>query len=437
MKKVLVIFDSFAPQNNCAAIPNTKLIKYLQQENVELTLMTNEIVSDMDIDMSLFPDNLKEVPRLFVARGAIYQKTIGARRAEITQSGAKQKMKAETNPIKAGLVSVLYTVYSRSRTLDWIQSAKKVVKDKLRNEHFDVVYSSYPEKGPHDLAMYIRKKGIADKWIADFRDPMCYDVFAKSTYNHNRNQQLYFEKHADLVTVVSRGAMEKFRDPTIPEEKLHFIPNGFDPDDIPSSENRVTSGSLRIFYAGTLYGGKRNLEPMFQAFRELIDEKQINPEQIQVEYAGNDWIAMERFARNWQLEERCVNYGFITHERVLEIMEEVDCSIVSTQNTSKDQGVVTGKLFELLVAEKPIIAIVSGDVPNSELGTIVKECNAGVVYEEACAGSDYAKLKSWLQNAVYEKSEKGKLTATLNRFERENYSYKKIAHQLYELIEKM
>ena len=49
MNNVLVIFSAFAPQNNCASIPNTKLTKYLLRGNLKVTLVTSAITSEIEL----------------------------------------------------------------------------------------------------------------------------------------------------------------------------------------------------------------------------------------------------------------------------------------------------------------------------------------------------------------------------------------------------
>lgn len=99
--------------------------------------------------------------------------------------------------------------------------------------------------------------------------------------------------------------------------------------------------------------------------------------------------------------------------------------------------VVTGKVFELLLVGKPIIAIVGGDLPDSELGAIIKDCSAGIVYEQANDDKDRALLKQWFCTAYQEKMRFGSLSSQLNAAERDKYSYENIAHRLYEIIEKV
>ena len=437
MLSVLMIMNSFAPNNTCGAIPNTKLAKYLAREDVKITLVTDAITEEMNLDMNLVPDTMDRMRVIHVWQSDLYHSTLGKMRAKMTDSGVKLKMKSETRPLRAHAVSVIKNTFFRLRQDDWLHSAGKTVWKELEGEHFDVVYSTYPKAQAHYLAQALMRKGVADKWIVDFRDPMCYLEYDKYRYERSMRQQHRFERAADHVTVVSEGAMDKFLPENKVSGKMTYLPNGFDPDDfadVAKTMGTGTDGRLRLFYAGTLYSGKRDLTVLFRAISELIAEGLMQQEKIRVEYAGNEWPIMESYAAKYCLESICTNYGFITRQRVMELMGEIDCSIVCTHNTAADHGVVTGKVFELLLAAKPIVAVITGDLPDSELGSIVKECRAGVVYEEANGESDYLQLKQWLKDAYTQKQSCGMLVSALDEAARDRYNYRSLARQLYEIM---
>lgn len=436
MISILMILDDFAPHNNCAAIPNTKLVKYLARENVKITLITKEITPSMNLDHSLLPREMEHIRCIHVGHSALFSKTLGASRERITQSGLKLKMKSETRPLRSHVVSGLKNTFFEIRRHDWLTSAKKAVKETLSHEHFDFVYSSYPDLDAHWLASYVIKKGIADKWIADFRDPMFYEHHDSHGLKRKQRRQYRIERKTDHITIVSEGALDKFQCSGVPKEKITCIPNGYDPDDFTPKKNssNLDKAAFRIFYAGTLYAGKRDLSVLFQLLSELSAEQKVDCDHIRIEYAGNEWPIMYSFAERYGLENCCINHGYIPRHQVMTLMDEVDCSIVCTHNTKNDQGVVTGKIFELLLVEKPIIAIVNGDVPNSELGGIVRQCNAGVVYEQAVHSQDYPEFKRWIEEKYREKMQNGHLVSSLATCERERYSYAHIAHELYTVM---
>ena len=385
----------------------------------------------------LNPKEMENILTFRVKHSRIFLKTFGAARQKITGNGVKQKLKAERRPVRAWLVSHLKNIYYTFRAKDWVRSAKHIVCKELKNCTFDCVYSSYPSYQTHLVAHYAQKKHIAGKWVADFRDPMAYMGFDKYEYKRSIQKQHRIERWADCVTVVSEGALEKFRFPDVPDRKLTYIPNGYDPEDfsVDTQSGEKNDNILRLFYAGTLYEGRRDLSILFCAIAELIEDGLIQKEFIEVEYAGNEWPVLYSFADNYGLAGICRGYGYVPRSQVMEIMAQVDITLVCSLNTAEDRGVVTGKLFELLLVEKPIIAIVNGNLPDSELAQIVRDCDAGVVFEEATAERDYPQLKRWLLEVYESKQKCGSVFSTLRCDKREQYSYETIAKHLVAIFD--
>ena len=433
MRSVLVLMNLFAPHNNSGAIPNTKLIKYLARQDVRITLVTKAVTPDMVIDEALLPVEMDRIRTIRVAHSQLFRRTMEASRNRITDNGVKLKMKSETRPLRSKVVNILKNTYLTTRDRDWFLRATAAIRRELAGEHFDCVYSTFPNEVNHVLARWVMGQGMADRWIADFRDPMFYQYH--DAHNLRRlKRQHRIEREADLVTIVSEGARSKFRCEGVAEEKLICIPNGFDPEDAAQTVGTPTDGMLRIFYAGTLYAGRRDFSVVFRAISELHREGLVEPERIRFEYAGNEWPVMRSFAEQYGLTDCCINHGFIPRSRVLELLGEADCTAVCTHNTKTDQGVVTGKVFELLLVGKPIVTVVNGDTADSELAAIVRDCHAGPVYEQPTHDRDYPALKQWLLDTYREKLETLAVAPVLDPGKRDAYSYEALSGKLFELI---
>lgn len=433
MRSVLVLMNLFAPHNNSGAIPNTKLIKYLARQDVRITLVTKAVTPDMVIDEALLPVEMDRIRTIRVDHSQVFRRTMEASRNRITDNGVKLKMKSETRPLRSKVVNILKNTYLTTRDRDWFLRATAAIRRELAGEHFDCVYSTFPNEVNHVLARWVMGQGMADRWIADFRDPMFYQYH--DAHNLRRlKRQHRIEREADLVTIVSEGARSKFRCEGVAEEKLICIPNGFDPEDAAQTVGTPTDGMLRIFYAGTLYAGRRDFSVVFRAISELHREGLVEPERIRFEYAGNEWPVMRSFAEQYGLTDCCINHGFIPRSRVLELLGEADCTAVCTHNTKTDQGVVTGKVFELLLVGKPIVTVVNGDTADSELAAIVRDCHAGPVYEQPTHDRDYPALKQWLLDTYREKLETLAVAPVLDPGKRDAYSYEALSGKLFELI---
>lgn len=433
MPSVLVLMNLFAPHNNSGAIPNTKLIKYLARQDVHITLVTKAVTPDMVIDEKLLPLEMERIRTIRVDHSRLYTRTMEASRNRITDNGVKLKMKSETRPFRSKVVNILKNTYLWSRDRDWYLRAVAAMERELAGAHFDCVYSTFPNEVNHDLARYVMKKGMADRWIADFRDPMFYQYH--DAHNLRRlKRQHRIEQEADVVTIVSEGSRSKFLCDGVDPDQIICIPNGYDPEDAAELTASPTPGLLRIFYAGTLYAGRRDFSVVFRAISELEQEGLLDHRSIRFEYAGNEWPVMRSFAEQYGLTDCCINHGFIPRSRVLELLGEADCTAVCTHNTKTDQGVVTGKVFELLLVGKPIVTVVNGDEPDSELAAIIRSCTAGPVYEQSAHDRDYPALKRWLLQAVREKLAAGMVGSTLDEAKREEYSYETLSGRLFGLL---
>ena len=62
------------------------------------------------------------------------------------------------------------------------------------------------------------------------------------------------------------------------------------------------------------------------------------------------------------------------------------------------KGILTGKLYEYLIAQKPIIGLVNGQY-DGELEEIFAQVNAGQI---ACKGGDHTSLSSFIQTKYLE-----------------------------------
>src|SRR5690606_29445019 len=80
---------------------------------------------------------------------------------------------------------------------------------------------------------------------------------------------------ADALATVSRPLADSLQS-RYPELPVWVVENGFDPDEFPDWQTRIltppsSNGMLRICYAGTIYPGRRDPTPLFEAVNNLID----------------------------------------------------------------------------------------------------------------------------------------------------------------------
>src|SRR5690606_36715932 len=105
---------------------------------------------------------------------------------------------------------------------------------------------------------------------------------------------------------------------------------------------------------------------VFRALRDLVSTGRLDPAAVEFHYAGGDFAALTRQASAWGMEDVLVDHGRVPRREALALQAASDLVVVATWNTEKDQGIMTGKVFECFMMRRPVLGVVNGDKPESE-----------------------------------------------------------------------
>ena len=147
------------------------------------------------------------------------------------------------------------------------------------------------------------------------------------------------------------------------------IANGCDFDDFAGLEHHP-SDRLRITHTGNFHG-KRDPKPFFRALAESgLDD-------IVVRFAGDVRDADREYAEALGLGDRIELLGYVSRRRSLELQRDSEALLLLIPNSGgRGKGVLTGKIFEYLAAERPILAVVP---PEGAAADLLRETGAGTV----------------------------------------------------------
>ncbi len=390
-KSVLLVASLFAPQNAIGAVRPTKLAKYLTRMGYEVTVLCAEPAEPMrDPLLARDLEELKDVHML--------------RERSLLRLWKEHKGRAENKPAPApGASAARPSAQKRNALADaayrWLrQRADAAFAQACRRElramerRFDVVISTYGPASVHAVGRRAKRRGFADRWIADFRD----DVTVPFGWQKGRIPRLlgHVRRDADAVTAVSAGCLRTLGF----QETGRVIYNGFDAEDLrgldfpPKAVDRLT-----FVHCGQMYGAQRDLSPFFRALRELIDEGAVAEAKIALAYAGRDTGGFARQAEAAGLGECLRNYGYLPRDEALKLQKSAHILLLAAWNKRARQGNVPGKLLEYLMLGMPVLCCVSGDMPGSEAADIIRRTNAGVCCEQANAETDDPKLKEYVK----------------------------------------
>ena len=89
-------------------------------------------------------------------------------------------------------------------------------------------------------------------------------------------------------------------------------------------------------------------------------------------------------------------HGRLSRKDCLALQSDSRFLLLSTWNDKREKGVFPGKFLEYMLLEKPIIAVVSGNLGESEVAQVMKETRLGFCFEEVDGKAGEEKLFAYL-----------------------------------------
>lgn len=323
------------------------------------------------------------------------------------------------------------------------KNIKKVI-DKIydKGNSFDVVFSSYNALENIYAGEYAAKV-FGAKWVMEFRDPV--EDFYSATYpvvgwawNFYCNYiHRYVIKKCDICSVVSEGIKRKFLKLSPNANNIIVIHNGYDSEVECEDYNykNTEPEHFIICYTGGLYEERKiALESMLVHLSNLLDEGLIDRKRILFKYAGNASKEAKELFNEYSISDILEDHGYVSRDEAQAIQQNSDLFLVLSWNTKASQGVLTGKFYEGIRAGRPILSVITGDVPESELWELNKKYHYGYCYESCRGKAADDKLKEFILG-MYERkfSDKG-ITYKPNPDLVQDFHYKNITKKLERLM---
>jgi glycosyltransferase involved in cell wall biosynthesis len=256
-----------------------------------------------------------------------------------------------------------------------------------RAEGIDAVITTSPPVSVHLVGAAV-KRAVGIPWLADLRDSLL-------AHPHRRSESLAVRtkgradafvgrlvaRHADAIVTASDAIAEETR-VLSPAGRIVTIANGCDFDDFAGLQY-TPSERFRITHAGSFFG-KRDPRPFLQALADSgLDD-------VVARFVGDFRSADREFADSLGLGSRLEVHPYVPRRRSLELQRDSDALLLLIPDADgRGKGVLSGKVFEYLAAERPILAAVP---PDGAAAQLVEETGAGVV----AAPDDVAALRAAL-----------------------------------------
>ena len=257
----------------------------------------------------------------------------------------------------------------------WIKPSVKTLEKYLKHNNIDVLITTGPPHSAHLIGLKLKKKtGV--KWMADFRDPWTeIDYFHQlpltdSAHKKHHDLEQKVLAKADTVLVVGntmRTSFEKFA------ANVKVIKNGY--DTINSKQEVTLSTKFSLVHVGLL-NSDRNHPVLWQVLQELCNETPTFRSDLQLKFVGSLAEDVKDAIEAYQLTSVSEFIEYVPHHTVVQYQQSAQVLLLPVNNVPSAKGIITGKIFEYLQANRPILAIAPVD---GDLAEIINETKSGVV----------------------------------------------------------
>jgi glycosyltransferase involved in cell wall biosynthesis len=339
-------------------------------------------------------------------------------RSKFIGPGPKQ---AETSSTALALRRAMLPDASVPWNLTAIPAAIRIA----RREEVDVVLTTSPPGSVHLVGAAV-KRVLGTPWVADLRDSLVAHPHRRAESPLVRAKERVGERvaglvaaRADAIVAVSEAIADEARGLS-PAGRVVTIPNGCDFDDFAGLEYQPGE-RFRITHAGSFFG-KRDPRPFLTALAEsgLRD--------VVARFVGDFRESDREFADGLGLGDRVELVPYVSRRRALELQRDSEALLLLIPDAAgRGKGVLSGKVFEYLAAERPILASVPID---GAAAALIRETGTGIV----TAPDDVAGMREALRG-LHARWRTGRLDASpLPPPQRERLSRAARAEELVELL---
>ena len=244
-------------------------------------------------------------------------------------------------------------------------------------ETFDAVLTSSPPHSTQLIGLALQKRhGL--RWLADMRDPWT-DIYYYKDLHHTplaawldaRYERQVLTK-ADAVLVTSPETKRLFlgKLSELPAGKFHVLPNGYDESDF-GRPSQPPTDCLRITHAGTiteLY----HIDKLLAAVAACTARHPDVP--LRLRFVGQVSTQLRGQIERAGLLPTTEFIEFVPHDKSVEYLLSASVLLMAIPDVPRNFGILPGKVFEYLAANKPILCV---GPAGSDADNLLQECGVG------------------------------------------------------------
>ena len=396
----LLLLTYYWPPSGGAGVQRwLKFSKYLALQGIDITVITPENPEYPSVDESLNQDihpSIEVIKYPIWEPYTLYKKLMG----KSNQDGINTGFLSESEHVswKEKLSRwVRGNFFIPDARKFWIKPTIKKLNLLLKDQSFDALISTGPPHSVHLIAKAIKEKHVI-KWIADFRDPWTNIDFyeelmlsAGADNKHHRLEKAVCETADDILVV--GDTMRREFEAIAPNTPVHVIPNGYDPDDQPETTEELDQHRFILSHIGS-FSPARNVQALWEALAELCNELPEFKNQLVIRSIGKTDASILANIERTGLSAHLDKIDYVPHDKIGKYQRQSHLLLLPVNQSPNAKGILTGKLFEYLSSNRPILAIGPED---GDLAHLMQQVNGDPVIDWSKKEDIKARVKKCFQ----------------------------------------
>jgi len=371
---VLEIAYLFPPLGGPGVQRSFTLAKYLPGFGYTPAVLTVKPILFFAYDQTLLPELPPEVE---VARsGSLDPLRVGKVVRDLIKR--EKKTAAASKPELPKFDDKAVNIYRKVRDwilfpdaqIGWIAFAVAKGSALIRRSKIKIIYvSAAPPSGV--IAAMILSRMYKVPYVLDFRDAWTRDWARTFPTKLHRRLDVWIERMAvknatritSVVPSISDGLVERYPER---EKDISTIFNGFDPERLIGVKPLPRDpGRIRVVHCGSLYAWLRS------GFRVVLTSLAAQPPEvrsrIELVIVGQRYGEIEQDIAEFGFADQASLKGYLPHPEALSYVKSADINLMILPNGLAET--ISGRVFDYIGAEKPILALVP---PNGSCAEVLR-----------------------------------------------------------------
>jgi glycosyltransferase involved in cell wall biosynthesis len=260
----------------------------------------------------------------------------------------------------------------------WNKFAFRKACEIIESEGIKHVITTSPPHSTQLIGLKLKKKYPLIKWVADLRDPWTDIYYYRQFYPTiiskmiDRRYEKQVLKASDQIITIGKSLKDHFTSKIYEAgEKTEVITNGYDPDDFDGLAPSLPD-ILTISYIGTL----SDAYPV-EGFLEALNNYKEKRNDFRLIFIGTVSPKQKKLILSFPGCSSAEFVSYVDHRTALRYMVESTALLLIIPDNQGNKSIITGKLFEYIAAEKPVICLGPADGDAAE---ILRETGHGITF---------------------------------------------------------